>query len=38
MFDTENTFLDRARYPKGRKTLQAILDATLYVEFIAKRQ
>jgi AcrR family transcriptional regulator len=25
---TENTFLDRARYPKGRKTLQAILDAT----------
>ncbi|MBF7731557.1 TetR/AcrR family transcriptional regulator [Pseudomonas sp. N040] len=28
MFSPENTFLDRARYPKGRKTLQAILDAT----------
>lgn len=28
MAETGNSFLDRARYPKGRKTLQAILDAT----------
>ena len=28
MPDIKNSFLDRARYPKGRKTLQAILDAT----------
>ncbi len=28
MSEPVNSFLDRARYPKGRKTLQAILDAT----------
>lgn len=28
MIDVKSSFLDRARYPKGRKTLQAILDAT----------
>jgi AcrR family transcriptional regulator len=28
MADVKNSFLDRARYAKGRKTLQAILDAT----------
>jgi len=28
MSEEKSSFLDRARYPKGRKTLQAILDAT----------
>jgi len=28
MSEAKSSFLDRARYPKGRKTLQAILDAT----------
>ncbi len=28
MTDSDNSFLARAHYPKGRKTLQAILDAT----------
>ena len=28
MTNSDNSFLARARYPKGRKTLQAILDAT----------